>query len=255
MSNPDRRARRQRQQGLTLIELLVGLFLGLLVIAAALGTLAVSRSVAGTVSELTQLQQQGAYALHAIGIQLRQAGSLSLTEVPGMPGVFAFDDSYRGLDDEGVHVSGTDGAGNAPDTLTASSQPAAPASQRRDCLGQAVSGDRVRNSFRIGDGQLRCLGSGSPVANALTDNAANFQVHYRVMTQDGTQRLTATQVGSADLWSSVKAVEVCLHLEGNTSGDAAASGSYEDCHGVERSRNGRLHIVLRNVFDLRTRGI
>ena len=69
---------RQRQHGVTLIELMVGITIGLLTIAVAMGALMVSRGVSGTVTDASQMQQQAAYAFRVLGQQLRQAGSMQL---------------------------------------------------------------------------------------------------------------------------------------------------------------------------------
>jgi type IV pilus assembly protein PilW len=71
------------QRGVTLIELLVGIAIGLLVVAVAMGALMVSRGVSGTVSDASSIQQQAAFAMRTIGLQLRQAGSLRLNLDPG----------------------------------------------------------------------------------------------------------------------------------------------------------------------------
>ncbi len=66
------------QRGATLIELLVGITIGLLTIAVATGALMVSRGISGTVTDASQLQQQASYAFRVFGQQLRQAGSMRL---------------------------------------------------------------------------------------------------------------------------------------------------------------------------------
>ena len=66
----------QTQRGVTLIELMVGITIGLLTVAVAMGALMVSRGISGTVSDASTIQQQAAYAMRVIGLQLRQAGSL-----------------------------------------------------------------------------------------------------------------------------------------------------------------------------------
>ena len=71
------------QQGLTLVELMVGIAIGLLVVAVAMGALMVSRGISGTVSDASGIQQQAAYAMRLIGQQLRQAGSMRLNLNPG----------------------------------------------------------------------------------------------------------------------------------------------------------------------------
>lgn len=69
---------RQRQHGVTLIELMVGITIGLLTIAVAMGALMVSRGVSGTVTDASHMQQQASYAFRVLGQQLRQAGSMQL---------------------------------------------------------------------------------------------------------------------------------------------------------------------------------
>lgn len=59
------------QRGMTLIELMVGLAIGLLTISVALGALMVSRGVSGTVTDASQLQQQASYAFRVMGQQIR----------------------------------------------------------------------------------------------------------------------------------------------------------------------------------------
>ena len=66
------------QSGATLIELMVGITIGLLTVAVATGALMVSRTVSGTVTDASQLQQQASYAFRVLGQQLRQAGSMRL---------------------------------------------------------------------------------------------------------------------------------------------------------------------------------
>lgn len=66
------------QAGLTLVELMVAIVIGLLVVGVAVAGLMASRGVSGTVSDATQLQQQASYAFRVLGQQIRQAGSMEL---------------------------------------------------------------------------------------------------------------------------------------------------------------------------------
>ena len=74
----DIRHGRPLQTGVSLIELMVGISIGLLTVSVALGALMASRGISSTVSEVSQMQQQAAYAFRVIGQQLRQAGSVEL---------------------------------------------------------------------------------------------------------------------------------------------------------------------------------
>ena len=70
------------QRGVTLVELMVGIAIGLLVVAVATSALMVSRGISGTVSDASGLHQQAAHAMRVIGQQVRQAGSLYLNLNP-----------------------------------------------------------------------------------------------------------------------------------------------------------------------------
>ena len=271
MSNPEilSRARgggMRHQQGASLLELLVGILLGLLVIGAAISTLMVSRATSGTIGDISQLQQQGSYAMRVMGTQLRQAGSIDITD-DDTPELYMFKNNYAGLTSDRLNITGSDGPGTAADIVSVSNQPAgALPTQRRNCLGDEVVvsvANSMDSTFTVDSSNpsrktLTCR-SRSGASNALQTqpligNVADFQAHYRVVNASGTQSLTATQVEAANLWSNVKAVEICLHLEGETRGDATVDGNYINCQGTSTARAGKLHVVLRNVFDLRPQG-
>jgi type IV pilus assembly protein PilW len=259
-----RKTSRHRQQGVSIIELLVGLTIGLLVVAAALGTLLISRGTSASVTDMSQLQQQGSYALRVIGMQFRQAGSIEVIKTPAA--LYAFDDHFVGFDGGPTVVTGSDGANGLADKVSVSNQPSTVlATQRRDCLGTEVTtGIRMDSTFYVDKGQLYCKGTaqgqGAAPNQPVIGNVADFQVSYRVQTASGTQAMTATAVEAATLWPSVTAIEICLDLQG-AEGSNPNLGSYQTCQldskgaAARASRAGRLHLVYRNVFDLRTQGL
>jgi type IV pilus assembly protein PilW len=246
---------RRAQSGASLIELLVGLTLGLMVVAAAIGTLIVSRTASGTVGDLSQLQQQGSYALRVVGIQIRQAGSVAPIK-DSVNSLYSFKDTFIGFGGNSSVVTGADGAGDSADTVSTSNEPldGNPDTRPRDCLGEKANGARIDSTFWV-DGEAHELKCKSGAKNqALIGNVADFQVWYRILSAASTtQRMTAKQVDAAGLWRSVKSIEICLDLQGDEAGQPNV-GSYANCQGVESPRNGRLHLVFRNVFDLRTQG-
>ncbi len=74
------------QRGLTLIEVMIALGLGLLIVAA-LGYLFVGNRQAFRVQDsLARLQENGRYALEVLGQDLRMAGYIGCAEVGGKPG-------------------------------------------------------------------------------------------------------------------------------------------------------------------------
>lgn len=269
---------RSAQAGVTLIELLVGLAIGLMTIAVALGALLVSRGVSGTVSDATQLQQQGAHALRVIGLQLRQAGSIRLnlaysqvgaasaplTIDPGEP--VAFETSFDRA--AGTLATTADvplqvGYQNYTETV----QGAGGTEQRSllsDCLGRTPSATVIQSDFRLVraegaiSGELQCAGADGE-AQTVIDNVADLQVRYLLQTITGTgadmRRVAAADVGGN--WPAVVAVEVCLELVGQENIDTAGA-TFRNCSWTagqpETPMDNRLHMVFRNTFQLRTQG-
>ena len=72
-----------RQRGVSLIELLIGLVIGLLVVVAAMGSLVYTRASSLLIGDSTRLQQEAATAFRIIGGVARQAGARHLEDAPG----------------------------------------------------------------------------------------------------------------------------------------------------------------------------
>ena len=274
------------QRGVTLIELMVGVAIGLLVVAVAMGALMVSRSVSGTVSDASGIQQQAAYAMRVIGLQLRQAGSLYLnpnptnaasdnvltapvafeTTAPASGSANGFDPGTNTLSGASDPVTLTVGYRRYKESVHGSAVEQALA---RNCTGGPAStsdDQRVESVFQLNGSELRCAGNGAS-AQPIVQNVANFQVRY--LLQDNTepgntkvQYATADAVGTAN-WGRVQAVEVCLVLYGAEPIDMPSGSTYTDCDGSTKvdmstltgERARRMHIAFRNVFQLRSQGL
>lgn len=276
---------RHGQHGVGLIELMIGITIGLLTVAVALGALMVSRGVSGTVSDASQLQQQAAYAFRVISLQLRQAGSLRLNPAPqktlsstvtvDIADPVAFETEVAGFDPAKDTLSGTDAPGTGEFKLTMGyrnyKEPlyafAAEESLQRNCLGETNSDALIQSKFVLDTtlNRLRCAGSGA--AQPFAENVANFQVRYLLQDVSSTpgnpqiSYVNATTVGTD--WRRVQGVEVCLVLYGVESIDMPAGTSYTDCDGstavdmttLTGTRAKRMHMVFRNVYQLRSQGL
>lgn len=254
------------QRGATLIELMVGLVIGLLVIAVAMSALMVSRGISGTVSDASGIQQQGSYIMRTIGQQLRQAGSLYLNPAPdGVAStdvlsavVFEIKADVRSggnsFEQQNTIVGGDDTvttgfrryqdnvffADNATTStigtdFLARNCVGAPANIKAD--GTINTDERVESIFTFADGNLRCAGNGA-TAQPIAQNVAQFQVSYMVQTTDGAGTKVQYTKGSDmptaatdPAWRSVQGVQVCLVLYGSESIDMPAGTSYTDCKG------------------------
>jgi len=254
-----------QQRGATLIELMVGLVIGLLVIGVAMSALMVSRGITGTVSDASGIQQQGAYILRVIGQQLRQAGSLYLNPDPA--GVASTDvlsavvfeikaDARKDEDGKyGNSFEQQDALVGGDNTVTigfrryqdnvffaddATTSVIGTDFLARNCVGAPgndKTDERIESIFTFADGSLRCGGNGTD-PQPIAQNVAQFQVTYMVQTIDGTGAKVQYSKGSDmpaaatdPAWRSVQGVQVCLVLYGSESIDMPAGSSYTNCQG------------------------
>ena len=257
------------QQGVTLLELMVGLAIGLLVVAVAMGALLLSRSISGSVSDASGIQQQGAQTLRVIGQQLRQAGSLYLNPDPKNNAAtdplsaVVFETNATAPDGKGNSFNQTD-AINQTDPTTGKASSLTTSFRRykdkvfltdnnegydvlaRNCVGAPAykkkdgtvnTDERVENIFAFDatKGSLQCGGNGA-AAQPIVQNVAQFQVSYLVQT---TASGTVQYFKDSDMptdskdssWQRVQGVQICLVLYGSESIDMPTGSNYTDCDG------------------------
>lgn len=280
-----RRAMDRGQLGFSLVELMVGMALGLLVVAAASVALLTSRSLAGTVSDASHLQQQASYALRVIGLQLRPSGSLYLNlQLPASSDQAlsaaltpaAFETAAPAVGSARGYAPRADALRGSNNSLAAGlrryKEPvfaqSGLAAQARNCLGGPVDASpdlRLESHFSLRGQVLRCGGNDTAASpQPLVDNVAAFRLRYLRMQAAGgaqpqLQYVNAQQAGRD--WSQVVAVEVCLVLFGRQSGALPAGSGYTGCDGewvevadLPGARQGRMHRSFRNLFQLRSQG-
>lgn len=257
-----------RQRGVTLIELMVGLSIGLMVVAVAMGTLMVSRGISGSVSDASGIQQQGAYILRVIGQQLRQAGSLYLNPDPvggastDVLSVVAFEikaDPITVDDKTGNGFKQEDTLAGTSNTLTtgfrryqdnvffsdnATSSVIGTDYLARNCVGapgKDSTDQRIESIFTFASAknELQCGGNGA-TAQAIAQNVAQFQVTYMVQQVPDAAGTKVQYTKGSDMptaatdsaWRRVQGVQICLVLYGSESIDMPAGSSYTDCEGT-----------------------
>ena len=283
-----------RQSGVTLIELMVGLAIGLLVVAVAMGALMVSRGISGTVSDASGIQQQGAYILRVVSQQLRQTGSLYLNPDPAggtstdvlSPVAFEIKADAVGSGNSFVQEESLTGAGTTVTTAfrryqdnvfvadNATSSTIGTDFLARNCVGapgNSSTDQRVESIFTFDStkNELQCGGNGT-AAQPIAQNVAQFQVTYMVQTTDAAGNTTVQYVKGSDMpaaatdpkWRRVQGVQVCLVLYGSEPVDMPASSSYTDCAGTSVNmttltgeRKNRMHLLFRNTYQLRSQGL
>lgn len=280
---------RQTQKGVTLVELMVGITIGLLTVAVATGALMVSRGVSGTVSDASQLQQQASYAFRVIGQQLRQSGSIRLNMAPKSAAAVvdaadpvAFEAAYINPADpsDAFHpktnsINGQDtpvqlitGYRNYVESLYTTASTASDASQFRNCLGENGTDAIVRSTFGYDNVKFELTCAGTGAAQPLIQNVADFQIRYLSQTGGNTGDPKIQYINAATAaadWTQVFGVEVCIVIFGTEVIDVPAGSVYKGCDGTNinfsssgslpAQRKNRLHMTFKKVYQIRSQGL
>lgn len=263
------------QRGVSLIELMVGITIGLLVVVAALGTLSFTQVSSTTVNDNVRLQQKATSAFRSIGFQGRQAGSQEIVTHPSGVAV-TFSGAWTGVGGSLAAVGGVDGGGpGVPDTLQLSFQDNG---ITRDCLGNlpiATAGDRVDTTYSVVGGRLQCTDSNG-VTQVLIDGVEDFQVTYGAKSYTGSSKPpiyaavggpSAPRVAAPSVYREYNtaaaalaqanlpfiplnlAVTICLQLRGDVQTDAPPV-AIQGCSGAVPG-DGFVRRVYRNTYGLR----
>lgn len=262
--------KQDKERGATLIELLVGLTIGLLTISAGLGAIMVSRGITTTVSDTTTLQQQASYAFRVIGQQLRQAGGRPLNTAADPRDAATFVQpaavTLSGL----PPIAGLDAPTasqfiislryvNASESIYPSPPSSTPIEGYliSDCLGSnpgIASAPIILNELRKNGTDLECsnsTGNVQPIISNLVDlkirylqqklNVADSQPQFRYA--------SAANLSPTD-WPEVYGIEVCIELEGEQVIDTVGA-IYTKCDGTTATRGNKIRMVFKNIFHIR----
>lgn len=151
------------QKGLTLIELMVALLLGLIFSAAAFQLLLTNQRTFGLQQALSTLQEDGQMALRYMAADIRNAGRGSLLQGTMVPVIL-----------DPTHPAGFSQNGNTHDELVVQYLGTS------DCQGTSLGTDQhIINRYYVNNGDLLCSGSLSAgAAVVLLRNVESFQVQY-----------------------------------------------------------------------------
>lgn len=265
-----------REAGLSLIELLVGIVVGLLVVFAAIGSLTYTRVASTTVGDSARLQQDAFNAFRIVGHSFRQAGARKLvSNIKGSSQV-TFNADFTGLTataSEGRVVDGEDGGGNMPDVVRISHDPGSiipagsttiPSLASTDCLGRAakalpaVTDLQIRNEFSVLNNQLRCLGSGGIAGQswAVAEGVEDMQVWFGVRPPFPVNSPLTYQkrddVDDVNL-PFAETILICLRMSGQTASNPTVNTT--GCNGEAVAQDGRIRRVFFRVFNIRNVGV
>lgn len=260
-----------RQGGFSLIELLVGITIGLLVVLAAIGSLVFTQLTTTVLGDSARLQQTADSVFRNIGFHVMQAGAMNIESDTGNPSVIRFSNVYTGFNPATTSaatgqifsVHGINGAATGSDTLRVSYQDNMLTSDTaadktafgvRDCLGnRPASSIRVDNQFSVTGTDLMCLGAAnSTAAQSIANGVEDFQVTYGVLTLNGgadqVRYYTANNVVD---WTQIQAVTICLQLTGENRGNPQPGLTTTGCRGQTVANDGLLRRVFWRTFAIR----
>ena len=199
------------QRGLTLVEMMVAMTIGLIVLVGV-GSIYLSSLRTYRIQEDdARLQESGRYVIELIGRSIRQAGAdAEMTFNPVATTLNCVAPVCQ-------PVNGTNGAAGAPDTLALQFYANRDELQggnwvTRDCTGglnQANLNTLITNTFSLAGASFRCNGSAGGVQE-IVPNVEDFQVLYGV---DTTGDQSADQYLEAPAnWAQVVSARICLQM-------------------------------------------
>lgn len=274
-----RPARRHRQAGLSMVEMMLSIALGLMVTAAMGYVLLGSRTSASTQQANARLQENGRYVMEVLGRNIRNAGTADITPLYSDARMtFSGGPALAITGTDGSVLVTDDGVARATDTLIVSYDNADLSSAASDddagddendivdCLGNRLiepiysaiepnrAWARVENTLFLDadDLELHCDGNGGGApSQPLFEGVVDMQFTYGIDT-NADQSVDAYVAVPAD-FSQVITVRACVLLR-SEDGALAAAQDYQDCSGTVRTAGDRrLRRAFTSTFSLRNR--
>lgn len=225
--NRDRNLRRL-QAGLSIVELMISLVLGLLLMAGIIQVFLSSRQTYAANEAMGRMQENGRFALDFIARSARMAGYIEPIYVGDKPLPVVPPDCSGVPATPPTGFCSSNGSTNTPDLIGFAMQPPVIDGARRNCLGDVIEEDDrlIINHFSIiaatptTPASLGCRTSeyvpgtgwttgGTP--QALVEGIDNMQILYGISTSGDAR--SANQYVSADRvsnWSKVRSVRIAV---------------------------------------------
>lgn len=191
-----------RQQGLSLVELMIAMSISLVIILGVTQVFVASKRTYNLQNGIGSLQENGRFALDSLSHSIGLAGyTPSLTALSAFNTATSLDNTTANED-----LSFSVDAGTASDTIEVNYTSAT------DCLGNATTG--VANDLFFLDGtNLMCLGSGNGTPGLMAEGVENMQILYGEDTDADKVANRYVSVANIVDWDSVVSVRVALLLE------------------------------------------
>ncbi|MGV6816333.1 MAG: PilW family protein [Thiotrichales bacterium] len=203
------------QRGLSLVELMVSLVIGLLVLAAVSSVYVSGKRSYKARDGMSLLQENGRIALKRLRSGISAAGYPGYADLQPMVSGYTDLDSLPVKPDKkrpNLEPSQNNiDSEKRYDRLTLMYIPEGSAYTEDDCLGNESAFERlVVNSYYVSKGSLVCRGSGG-TTQPLAENIVNLQFQYGLDTNgDGFVDRFSVEPETEDEWSQVVSVKVGL---------------------------------------------
>jgi type IV pilus assembly protein PilW len=237
---------RNRAAGLSLVEMMVALSIGLLLTVSVGSILSGSLQIFRVQGENARIQESSRYLMDMLGRQITQAGYVAISSVYTDTKLAFAGSPVNG--EHGVVATRTSERKNGSDYLAVSFDAST------DCHGNVAGSGTVQNEFYLNANEELVCASGGGAPEVLADGVENFQVLYGV-DADGDYSVERYVAQPGD-WGQVRTVRVCVVSRAFSRGTSPAAQQYQDCSGVTQTApDTRLRRVLAATFQLRNRGL
>ncbi|KMN82532.1 type IV pilus assembly protein PilW [Chromobacterium alkanivorans] len=243
--------RSRHERGMTLIELMVALTLGLMVVLVVGQVFYSNKTVFRSQAAQAEVQEKGRFAIRWVSEQVRQAGYVDTTKLAnGLAVNFpASGTTFTSAGTVLLEASGTLNYrfyGNGDNQII-------------DCQGSPVASASTAYNFsiaRTASDVMTCTSAGS--TSTVLSGVKQLVLSYGVDSSTTPDNIPESYVAAASVtdWTKVHVVRVCILVESDTQYTAPSGYSVTDCNGSAYpaagvSNNGKLARTFRTSIFLR----
>ena len=237
-----------RQRGMSLIELMVALTIGLFLVLVIANVFIGSKQTYTNQDNLSRLQENGRFALALFGKMTREAGYHYLTYAQGssMYSIQVNSDNWPYLTPRNINiVTGTEG-GTSPDSITLAED------NTVDCMNASIATSPAQNTYTVNTttAQLTCTSVNNGTTGVLLDNVEDLQILYGENLGTSHRYVTAS---APPVWGNVDTIRICILMRTQQTGLTVTAQKYTDCNGNtnQSKTDGRIREIFSDTFAIR----
>ncbi len=192
---------KNQQLGLSLVELMIAVTIGLILMAGVGQIFLSSKTSYNLQNGMGRLQENARYALDIMAQNISMAGydpTEDATTVAAFNSANTLENQTANAD-----LNFTDANGTASDIVEINYTSAT------DCLGNATAGIAT-DRFYLNGSDLMCLGNGSITPQVMAEGIENMQILYGEDTNNDGTANRYVNAGNVANWTAVKTVRVAL---------------------------------------------